>query len=84
MIAALMSQRLRGTGRARKRLAYFTTGHELSTSCQAVEKGSSASLPSIASLRLAYSLWLIAYGSLISSICHKRSALCDFVRAPRI
>jgi hypothetical protein len=35
----------------RKRLAYFTTGHELSTACQAVEKGSSASLPSIASLQ---------------------------------
>ena len=32
--------------------------------------------------RLAYSLWLIAYGSLPLSICHKQSAICDF--PPRI
>ena len=27
---------------------------------------------------LAYGLWLIAYGSYVPTICHKRSALCHF------
>jgi len=53
---------------------------------QAVEKDPSASLRSTASLQLAYSVWLMAYGSLVPSICHKLSAICQLTvcRAPRI
>ena len=28
----------------------------------------------------AYGLWLIAYGSDVSTICHQLSAICDFAR----
>src|SRR5262249_7134797 len=34
------------------------------------------------SLQFAYGVWLIAYGSDFSAICHQLSAICE-VRAPR-
>jgi hypothetical protein len=37
---------------------------------QAAEKDSCPSLRLVALLPLAYGLWLIAYGSLVSSICY--------------
>ena len=46
------------------------------------EKGPFASLRSIASLQLAYGVWLIAYGSYVSTIRHKLLALCE-VCVPR-